>query len=217
MPQKKIFAIFAHPDDEAFGPAGYLLKASQDNEVHVVCVTSGAGGKNGDGGDLKQIRQRELLSSASALGIHHVHFLHFEDGCLCNSMYKNLVAKIEELLDANNPEELVTFEPRGVSGHIDHIIVSSVVSYLYNKKDYVKRLMYYAMTHEIREKINDYFVYMPPGYKKDQVNLVIDIEDVWDAKVKAIQCHASQKSDVKNMLKWCENLPKEEYFLVFEK
>ncbi len=214
---KKLFAIFAHPDDEAFGPAGYLLKTAQKHEVHVICVTNGAAGKNENGSDLKQIRQQELRDSAKVLGIHHVHFLPFEDGCLCNADYKEIASAVEKILDAHKPEELVTFEPRGVSGHLDHIAVTSIVSYLYHKKDYAKRLLYFAMCEELRNKIDDYFVFMPPGYKRDQLDLIVNIEDVWDKKVKAILCHLSQKADGSRLLGWMEDLPKEEHFLLLSK
>jgi LmbE family N-acetylglucosaminyl deacetylase len=213
----KLFAIFAHPDDEAFGPAGYLLKASEKYEVHCVCVTNGAHGKNDDGVELKQVRQRELMSSASILGIHHVHFLHYEDGSLCNSIYHKIVSTIEILLDKYKPEEIVTFEPRGVSGHLDHIAVTSIVSYLYEKKSYIKQVLYFVLPHEYRSKIENYFVHMPPGYKKEQIDLIIPIEDVWEKKVQAILCHKSQKADSSRLLKLMEDLPKEESFLVLKK
>ncbi|MBP9816108.1 PIG-L family deacetylase [Candidatus Woesebacteria bacterium] len=36
-----IVAIFAHPDDEAFGPGGTLAKLSNEHDVYIICVTSG--------------------------------------------------------------------------------------------------------------------------------------------------------------------------------
>lgn len=213
----KLFAIFAHPDDEAFGPAGYLIKASATHEVHCVCVTNGARGKNDDAVELKQVRQRELMSSASILGIHHIHFLHFEDGSLCNNNYHEVAEKLGTLLDSHKPEEVLTFEPRGVSGHIDHIAITSIVSYLFERKTYLQKILYFVMPVELRTLIPDYFVFMPPGYKKEHIDLTVHIEDVWDKKVAAIHCHKSQKADASTMLKWMLQVPKEEHFQIIKK
>ena len=38
----KIFFLFAHPDDEAYGPAGTIAKLSKDNQVIVVSLCNGA-------------------------------------------------------------------------------------------------------------------------------------------------------------------------------
>jgi len=43
---KTIVAIFAHPDDEAFGPAGTLAKFAETNTVYLLCATKGHAGTN---------------------------------------------------------------------------------------------------------------------------------------------------------------------------
>jgi len=61
--------------------------------------------------------------------------------------------------------------------------------------------------------MKDYFIYFPSGFKRNQVDEVVSIEDVWDKKVKAINCHKTQIEDAKKILEKLEKLPKEEYFL----
>ena len=47
--KKFLFAIFAHPDDEAFGPSGTLvLEAQSGAELHLVTLTPGQNGQNPD-------------------------------------------------------------------------------------------------------------------------------------------------------------------------
>lgn len=69
--KKTIVGIFAHPDDEAFGPGGTLAKLAKENEVHIICATSCESGQKSisDKKDLGKIRKQELLSSAKILGI----------------------------------------------------------------------------------------------------------------------------------------------------
>ena len=48
--KKLLFGIFAHPDDEAFGPSATLYKAAQaGTDVHLIVVTDGDSGANVDG------------------------------------------------------------------------------------------------------------------------------------------------------------------------
>ncbi|MBI4991329.1 PIG-L family deacetylase [Candidatus Gottesmanbacteria bacterium] len=44
---KKLLAVFAHPDDEAFGPAGTLAYYAKEGvEIHLLCATRGEAGEN---------------------------------------------------------------------------------------------------------------------------------------------------------------------------
>ena len=44
-PRRALLAVFAHPDDESFGPGGTLAKyAAEGVEVWLVCATDGNAG-----------------------------------------------------------------------------------------------------------------------------------------------------------------------------
>lgn len=216
---KTVVGIFAHPDDEALGPAGTIAKFASEGNMYIICVTCGeAGGKTTDDKEeIGKTRRAELLESAKLLGVKEVFFLHYEDGTLSNSIYHDIAEKIQEKLEALQPEILLTFEPRGVSGHIDHIAVSMITSYVFERLPFAKKLMYYCLSKARREKIDTYFIYFPPGYSDEEIQETVDIETYWDTKVKAMHCHKSQMHDVKTVLSQTSDLPKEEYFLVAEK
>lgn len=211
---KPIVAVFAHPDDESLGPGGTLAKFSQTNDVYILCATCGE--TNGDQ-NLGKIRSKELENSAQILGIKSVTFLNFLDGTLSNNLYHKLAEKIERKLKILKPQTLITFEPRGVSGHIDHIVVSLVTTYVFYKLSFIKELLYYCLSEEIRKAIPDYFIYFPPGYKKSEIDRVVNVEDVWDKRVRAMLVHKSQMRDVKETIEIQKEFPKEEYFLVLNK
>lgn len=212
--------IFAHPDDEAFGPGGTIALLAGKQDVYLICVT------NGDAGDcsiekareLSEIRHDELLTSAKILGVKKVFFLDYKDGCLSNSMYHDIASKIEQVLHDLKPDTLLTFEPRGISGHIDHIAVSMITTFLFKKLSFVKKLMYFCISDKHRTlEGDDYFIYFPPGYNRNEVDEVVDITSVWEQKVTGMKTHNSQKHDGERILEVLEQLPKEEYFLVEEK
>lgn len=219
--KNSLVCIFAHPDDEAFGPGGTITTFAKTHDVYIICATKGeAGAKNGEK-NIGQIRSNELLQSAKILGVKKVFFLGFEDGKLCNSAYQDLAKKIKRYINRLKPAILLTFEPRGVSGHIDHVTVSLVTSYLFEHQSYAKKLLYYCHTNWqvtiIKTFLRDYFIYFPPGYKKSDIGLTVDIGPVWKTKETAMKAHKSQAHDVKRILLFLKLMPKEEHFLVLKK
>lgn len=215
--KKAIVCIFAHPDDEAFGPAGTIYKLASEYDAYVLCATKGEAGEGAEAGSpsLAEIRSKELLRSAKILGIRKVYFLGFRDGTLSNSLYRDLTVKIEKQLRRLKPEIILTFEPWGISGHIDHIAVSMATSYVFQKLEFIKEIYYYCITEEVRNRFeNDYFIYFPLGYRRSEIEKVVDVSDVWDKKVAAMMAHASQKHDYERIIKMREGLSKEEHFLV---
>src|SRR3989344_3021670 len=215
---KTILCVFAHPDDEAFGPGGTIARIAKRHRVYLLCATKGQAGK--DRGrrakrDLAERRARELRVSAKILGVRKVFFLGFEDGTLSNNLYHRLAAKIERYAKRLHPEILLTSEPRGGSGHIDHITVSMATSYVFDRLPFVRAMLYYCIREErARALRKGYFIYVPPGYRRSEIDLVVNTRDVGEQKRDAMQAHASQFHDFRRMLRFAERFPKEENFLV---
>lgn len=210
---KKVIVIIAHPDDE---PGGTVAKLTKNSEVQFICVTDGdsPGTKIKN---LKNIRNEELKASCKILGVNKIHFLGYKDGSLSNDIYHEIAAKIEKILRKEKPDTLITFEPRGFSGHLDHIAVSMITTFVFEKLRFIKNLYYFCMSERNRRLIPKYFVYMPPGYKKGNIDVTVNISDVWKTKVLAMKCHKSQMHDIRRILLLYLLLPKEEYFLKYKK
>lgn len=215
---KSIIAVFAHPDDEAFGPSGTLALLSKEFDVYLVCVTRGNAGKNSleETVKLGHARKRELLASAKILGIKSVYFLGFGDGCVCNRNYHKIAERLAEIAQGIKPEMFVTFEPRGVSGHLDHIGVSFITSFVFERHCDAKILLQYCLPDD-REVDEDYFVYFPKGYRREEIDLEVDIGRVWNIKMACFDAHKSQKHDAAKIKKEIKDMPKKEYFLLTTK
>jgi len=214
---KPLVAVFAHPDDEAFGPAGTLALEAKKCDVYLICVTNGAAGKNSSRSkkNLAEIRKKELKASAKILGIKKIFFLNYEDGTLCNKIYHELAEKIEEKLKELKPDTIITFEPCGISGHIDHIAVSLITTFVFKRLKFINTLLYHCVDKREGDEFGDsYFIYFPPGYKRSQIDKTVDVSSVWDTKTQAMFAHKSQKHDAEMILKFRASRPKEEYFLV---
>lgn len=206
----------AHPDDEAFGPSGLIAKISSTHDIHLVCVTDGASDSrfHAMGDTLKPLRKKELQKSAGILGVKKVYFFNYQDGSLSNNLYHEVADKITKIADTVRPTCIVTMENRGVSGHLDHVAVSMIASYVYRNMDSIDAILYQVASKAVSDSMQDYFIYFPPGFERKDVDLVVDISDVLDKKIAAAKCHDTQMKDVLRVTKRWLELPKEEWFLV---
>lgn len=207
--------VFAHPDDESFGPAGTIAKLSKKYNVYILSATKGDAGQSSiKSKNLGEVRSKELKNAAKVLGVKGVYFLGFKDGTLSNNLYHKLASKIEFHLKKLKPEIVLTFEPQGISGHIDHITVSMVTMFVCQKLKFVREVWQHCRSANYDRFIQNYFIYFPKGYKKSEIDKVVKTKDVWYKKVEAMKYHKSQAADFKRVLKIQNKLPKEEYFLV---
>ncbi|MEI6533387.1 MAG: PIG-L deacetylase family protein [Candidatus Roizmanbacteria bacterium] len=194
-----LLAVFAHADDESFGPAGTIATYAKTHDIHIICVTKGDSPLNTHSGhikDINKIRSEELLRSSKILGVKSVYFLDYPDGGINNNMYHDIASDVMVISDELQPEMFLTYEHHGVSGHIDHIAVSFITTYVFEWATYAKKILYYCISEESRSGIHDYFIHFPKGYHRDHVQQIVDVSDVWNQKVEAIQQHKSQWGDM---------------------
>ncbi|MHB0856744.1 MAG: PIG-L deacetylase family protein [Anaerolineae bacterium] len=130
VPGKRVLmAIFAHPDDEAFGAGGTLAKyAAEGADVYLVMATRGEAGQIAEPdlatpANLPYVRERELRCACETYGIHPPRFLDYVDGQLTVVHQGQAVGKVVRLLRELRPQVVITFGPDGVYGHYDHIAV----------------------------------------------------------------------------------------------
>lgn len=222
--KKTALALFAHPDDEAFGPSGTLAVLAKEYDIHLVCATRGEAGENHhpdrNTRALSEIRSEELKNSARILGVREVIFLDYPDGNLSNIHYNQFLAKTELILQAIQPERLITFETNGLTGHMDHIFVSKIATSLFDRNPEVQMLMYHCFDTHTQQQIQDYYrqkdfnVYFPPGVSEDRADIAIDVSDVWHQKRYAMNAHISQKLDREAFLRSMNEDRKKELFLL---
>lgn len=136
---KTLLAVFAHPDDESFGPGGTLAKyAAEGIAVHLICATLGEAGENdtpglGECENLACQREQELRCAASILGLAEVHLLGYRDSGMAGSPDNQhprslvqadpdvLAERVASLIRRLRPQVVLTFDPFGGYGHPDHI------------------------------------------------------------------------------------------------
>jgi N-acetyl-1-D-myo-inositol-2-amino-2-deoxy-alpha-D-glucopyranoside deacetylase len=220
---KTLLVILAHPDDEAFGTGGTLAHyATHGVDVHLICATKGESGKVTDPSlghvdDVGKLREQELQESCKALGIHAPIFLGYLDSgrfertqhnngqALMNVDELEIEQKILEHVAILQPDVILTFDPHGIYGHIDHIKIHRAATATFWSagkvmKNPPKRLFYTAMS-SARMKTMQQMRETSPfgkldadlyGVSEDSFAVIVNVEKYLTQKQAAIASHRSQ-------------------------
>lgn len=135
-----LMGVFAHPDDESFGPGATLARyAAEGADVHVIIATDGIAGSVEDPShlteheSLAQVRSAELSRAAVALGVTTIWSLPYRDSGMAGSpdndhpdalIRQPITHTVDEVLgyiERLRPQVIVTHDPYGGYGHPDHI------------------------------------------------------------------------------------------------
>ena len=137
---RTLLGVFAHPDDESFGPGGTLAKyAAEGVQVHIIIATDGDAGsveethQRQGGRTLAQERCEELARAALALGLTSIWNLPYRDSgmrgspdnenprALIQQPLERLAAELTDYIQRLKPHVVITHDPYGGYGHPDHI------------------------------------------------------------------------------------------------
>jgi LmbE family N-acetylglucosaminyl deacetylase len=141
MKQPVLLGIFAHPDDESFGPGGTLARhAAEGFALHVCTLTDGAAGTADPDcwdclegyADLAARRLDELRCAVQILG-GQLHWLGYRDSgmagnpandhpdALINRPLADVAGRLTRLIRELRPAIIITHDDTGNYFHPDHI------------------------------------------------------------------------------------------------
>ncbi len=195
--RSSLLAVFAHPDDESFRPGGTLaLLARRGVRVVTLTATRGEAGSCGDPPlcspeELPELRERELRCACTALGIEPPRLLEYHDGHLSEADPEQVIAQILQVVRQVDPHVMLTFGPDGLSGHPDHIAIGRWASEAFHRAENVSALYTVAVPQSLATRLG-----MPQirALADSQIAVTVDVSAVWDTKLAAIRCHATQSS-----------------------
>jgi LmbE family N-acetylglucosaminyl deacetylase len=193
---ERVMVVTAHPDDSEFGAAGTVAKFVKAGvEVTYVIVTNGNKGSSDPSmtpDRLARIREEEQRNAARTLGVERVQFLGYEDGEVEDT--RDLRRDVSREIRRWRPDLVVCQNPNRTynlgASHRDHRVVGGVVlDCVYPlARDHLAfpELLPQYEPHKVRE------VYV---MQWESPALIVDISDVFELKIKALACHASQFAD----------------------
>ncbi|PNY80014.1 PIG-L deacetylase family protein [Deinococcus koreensis] len=211
-----LLVVFAHPDDEAFTGGTLTHYARKGVKVVLACATRGEAGKITVPGmtvdDLGAQREQELRRACEALEIPAPVFLDYHDSgryertrhddplAMMNVNPLDVEVKVRALIEEHRPQVILTFDPHGGYGHIDHLQIHRATVAAFFSTGHLEgggpqRLYFTALTSQAAQGLArmgqdlDPLVY---GVSDDTVAVRIDVAAYADNKKAALAAHGTQ-------------------------
>jgi N-acetylglucosamine malate deacetylase 2 len=207
MDAKTLLAVWAHPDDESFGPVGTVRLARDLGwRTVVVSATRGDAGSSdlvelAPGQTLGELREAELRQASMIIGVDRLIVWRYRDGGLGDVPREELIGRVLDVMRETRPAAVITFGPDGITGHPDHIAISDATTHAFHRlrdesRDDAPRRLYYVTVRPertIEKPMGDAPPPLPP-------TAVIDVRAYESIKRAALERHASQRGDWEPLL-----------------
>jgi len=184
--EKHVVVIYPHPDDESFGCSGTITKFRKEGiPVTYLCGTLGEMGRNmgspffANRETLPDIRKQELIDACNVLDVN-LEMLGYRDKTIEFESTDEIAEHIKTYLDKIEPSLVITHYPDHAV-HPDHNAMGRAAIEAVRKMDPDKRpeVWAQAITNDKYETLG-------------KPDIVQDVKEVFETKLKAIQCHKSQ-------------------------
>ena len=178
---KKILCIVAHPDDEALGPGGTLIKHSLNGEeVNVFIFSDGEGAKK----DINKKNSKRLVAAnkwCDEINAKIYKIADYPDQRLDTLPQIELVTEIEEALKILEPDIIYIHNPTDINK--DHEIVSKACLVALRPMRFMSNLP------EIRAFETPSSTDQIPNINtlSFQPNLYVSVKQEWKKKIKALK------------------------------
>jgi N-acetylglucosamine malate deacetylase 2 len=200
--------IVAHPDDECYGAGGTLAEyAARGFKTGLITLTKGSSGRSlglCSQADLPEFRAAELRRSVEALSISHFVHLDYPDAAPAargenhndaapaaflgglQDFIAPATAEVVALLEAWQPQIIITFAPDGGNRHPDHIASYQIAMQALEQGGHLVRgVRVYAYANPILLNPDWADTYVPPTHFRDVTAHLVP-------KFKAIAAHRTQ-------------------------
>jgi LmbE family N-acetylglucosaminyl deacetylase len=195
---ERVLVVTAHPDDVDFGAAGTVaLWTAAGIEVHYCLVTDGDAG----GFDetipreaMGPMRRAEQTRAAKEVGVEHLHFLGYPDGCVLPTL--ELRRDLARLIRLVRPQRVLCQSAernlaRIFASHPDHLAVGeAALCAVY--PDSRNRFTFTELLAEGLEPWTVQEVWIMGGPDPDHA---VDVTDTAERKLAALRCHETQLPD----------------------
>ena len=231
-----LLGLYSHPDDEQLITGTLAQCASEGIRTGLVCATRGEAGQVHSSATatletIGQVREAELRAAAVVVGVKDLWFLDYRDSgwfgspensdpdVFANSDEHEALGKIVKIIREFRPTLIITFDPEGGYGHLDHLKIHKLALAAFSAAAdpqafpeagepwQVSRLFYSMFSRSSMRRVlgymkklnlDDNFLKLDLeqfGVDDTEITNEIDVSRWLDAKDKSLQCHRTQRSD----------------------
>jgi len=184
----KVVVISAHPDDEALGCGGTLLKHKSNGDDIFWIIVTNVFESHGFSKERVASRQHEIKKVADMFGFSSVHNLNYPTMSLDSTSLNTLIPKISEVFNEIKPE--VIYVMNRSDAHSDHRITFEAVAACTKSFRYpfIKRVLMYECLSETE--------FAPALPEKAFIpNYFVDITSFFDQKVSIMNVYESELAE----------------------
>jgi len=199
-----VLAVFAHPDDEASVAPVLAKYAAAGVKVHLAVATDGRLGVTAHAGipagdALANARVQELRCAAERLGLQPPLLFGLHDQMKMGEgreaqaqQLLELRARVQRLFEELQPDAVITWPPSGWTGHVDHRLVSAVVTEVFQSHAWKRRAqLFYPGVPTGRIPSSDPLAGASIDPRFLTVEIAVSAQD-YDRAKQAWLCHQSQ-------------------------
>ncbi len=203
-----LLAIFAHPEDESFGPAGTLAKYACEG-IEVSLVTAHRPPKTDrELLPMAEVHTRDQLCSCRTSGIRRVCFLNLPPGDLSAVDPLLIEEQLVRLIREIQPQVVVTFGPDGISGDADHLVINRAATNAFRSAGdaakfahhfreglsaYMPRKLYYCVLPQ--SLVESWGIEGLVAVSDDQITTRLDVSSFNESMTKTMFCHRNKSVD----------------------
>lgn len=194
MTDRRLMAVFAHPDDESFAGTGAIVRYAREGaQVSLVCATLGERGRAGDPplctpSELPGVRERELRAACRVLGVEEIRLLGYKDKEVDQAEEKEAVGRIVSCMRELRPHVVYTFPPDGHSGHPDHQAINRLTGLAFRAAG---DPLAYPGTGPAWQPDRLFWSLLPTGHV-ERVDAALAVADTISTRIEALRCHRTQ-------------------------
>jgi len=190
---RRVLAVFPHPDDESYGPAGTLFRIGReaDTATAVFIMTRGEASSMGPEkgltpDEVAALRRERLVQVDQALGLDALLIGEFRDGGMAYTPLQEMADAVGACLDALQPQVVIAHDARGVNAHPDHIAAHWSVRAALATRPGI-RLAMLAYLSDVVEQVKPRLMFATPD---EAVDCIIELEGAEiDAKERCLTIH----------------------------
>lgn len=209
-----LLAVFARPEEEAFGPSGTLARYAGEG-VRVSLITAARELANmmtlrvADPAlaMLSAARSRETSCSCRAAGISRMCLDH-ASSYIPNNQRRGLQERLVRLIREVQPQVIVTYGPEGLSGESEQKLLSELAAYAFEHAgDYDEYPEHFRDGLNPYQPSKLYYSVLPSswivrwglkglnGVPDDRVTTVLDVSPYSEMKLRAVYCQRHHSQD----------------------